>query len=99
VELRLWTRSLGMSNNDRVLDELGYYLLAGAGGEGPATLMDEARRGEEVPPVRRLQPRSRRPWACVSSLLMMTSSALRSAAVRASRMWRSRARASGTIFW
>src|ERR1700753_686499 len=33
---------------DRVLDELGYYLLAGAGGEGPATLMDEARRGEEV---------------------------------------------------
>ena len=33
---------------DRVLDELGYYLLAGAGGEGPATLMDEARRGEEL---------------------------------------------------
>lgn len=32
-----------MSN--RVLDELGYYLLAGAGGEGPAALMDEARRG------------------------------------------------------
>ena len=32
----------------RVLDELGYYLLAGAGGEGPATLMDEARRGEEL---------------------------------------------------
>ena len=32
----------------RVLDELGYYLLAGAGGEGPATLMDEARRGEEM---------------------------------------------------
>ncbi len=31
-----------------VLDELGYYLLAGAGGEGPATLMDEARRGEEL---------------------------------------------------
>lgn len=30
------------------LDELGYYLLAGAGGEGPATLMDEARRGEEL---------------------------------------------------
>ena len=30
----------------RTLDELGYYLLAGAGGEGPATLMDEARRGE-----------------------------------------------------
>jgi probable F420-dependent oxidoreductase len=33
---------------DRVLDELGYYLLAGAGGEGPATLMEEARRGEEL---------------------------------------------------
>lgn len=33
---------------DRVLDELGFYLLAGAGGEGPATLMDEARRGEEL---------------------------------------------------
>ncbi|PQP54195.1 LLM class flavin-dependent oxidoreductase, partial [Mycolicibacterium austroafricanum] len=32
----------------RVLDELGFYLLAGAGGEGPATLMDEARRGEEL---------------------------------------------------
>ena len=30
------------------LDELGYYLLAGAGGEGPAALMDEARRGEEM---------------------------------------------------
>ena len=28
----------------RTLDELGFYLLAGAGGEGPATLMDEARR-------------------------------------------------------
>lgn len=34
--------------SERVLDELGYYLLAGAGGEGPATLMDEARRGEEL---------------------------------------------------
>ncbi|MEC4764140.1 TIGR03857 family LLM class F420-dependent oxidoreductase [Mycobacterium sherrisii] len=33
---------------DRVLDELGYYLLAGAGGEGPAALMDEARRGEQL---------------------------------------------------
>jgi len=32
----------------RVLEELGYYLLAGAGGAGPATLMDEARRGEEL---------------------------------------------------
>ena len=31
----------------RILDELGYYLLAGAGGEAPATLMDEARRGEQ----------------------------------------------------
>jgi probable F420-dependent oxidoreductase len=30
------------------LKELGYYLLAGAGGEGPATLMQEARRGEEL---------------------------------------------------
>ena len=34
--------------SDRALDELGYYLLAGAGGEGPASLMDEARRGEEL---------------------------------------------------
>ncbi|MBJ7336170.1 TIGR03857 family LLM class F420-dependent oxidoreductase [Mycolicibacterium sp.] len=34
--------------SERVLDELGYYLLAGAGGEGPASLMDEARRGEEL---------------------------------------------------
>lgn len=33
---------------DRTLDELGYYLLAGAGGEGPAALMTEARRGEEL---------------------------------------------------
>ena len=32
----------------RNLEELGYYLLAGAGGEGPATLMQEARRGEEL---------------------------------------------------
>ncbi|MBV9514534.1 MAG: TIGR03857 family LLM class F420-dependent oxidoreductase [Mycobacteriaceae bacterium] len=32
----------------RVFDELGFYLLAGAGGEGPATLMAEARRGEEM---------------------------------------------------
>lgn len=32
----------------RTLDELGYYLLAGAGGEGPSTLMAEARRGEEL---------------------------------------------------
>jgi probable F420-dependent oxidoreductase len=34
--------------SDRTLDELGYYLLAGAGGDGPATLMDEARRGEQL---------------------------------------------------
>ncbi|ODR22875.1 TIGR03857 family LLM class F420-dependent oxidoreductase [Mycolicibacterium porcinum] len=34
--------------SERVLAELGYYLLAGAGGEGPATLMDEARRGESL---------------------------------------------------
>lgn len=29
-------------------DELGFYLLAGAGGAGPATLVHEARRGEEL---------------------------------------------------
>ncbi len=46
LELRLQARSLELSG--RTLDELGYYLLAGAGGEGPATLMDEARRGEEL---------------------------------------------------
>src|ERR1700747_625955 len=46
VELRLQGRSLGVT--ERVLDELGYYLLAGAGGDGPASLMDEARRGEEM---------------------------------------------------
>lgn len=34
--------------SEPTLDELGYYLLAGAGGEGPATLVDEARRGEEL---------------------------------------------------
>jgi probable F420-dependent oxidoreductase len=39
---------LELTSADRTLDELGYYLLAGAGGEGPATLMDEARRGEEL---------------------------------------------------
>lgn len=37
-----------MGRSDRVLDELGYYLLAGAGGEGPAALMGEARRGEQL---------------------------------------------------
>src|SRR5206468_11532058 len=36
----------GLDVSDRTLDELGYYLLAGAGGEGPAALMQEARRGE-----------------------------------------------------
>ena len=48
LELRLQARSLELTGTDRTLDELGYYLLAGAGGEGPATLMDEARRGEEL---------------------------------------------------
>src|SRR6202007_1879677 len=43
LELRLQARGLELS--DRALDELGYYLLAGAGGEGPATLMAEAGRG------------------------------------------------------
>ncbi len=33
---------------ERVLDELGYYLLAGAGGEGPASLLGEARQGEAL---------------------------------------------------
>ena len=37
-----------MGMNEGILNELGYYLLAGAGGEGPAGLMDEARRGEEL---------------------------------------------------
>ena len=46
MELRIQTRIVGVT--DQVLDELGYYLLAGAGGEEPATLMDEARRGEEL---------------------------------------------------
>ncbi|WP_407664627.1 TIGR03857 family LLM class F420-dependent oxidoreductase [Mycolicibacterium anyangense] len=31
-----------------MLNELGYYLLAGAGGEGPAGLVAEARRGEQL---------------------------------------------------
>jgi probable F420-dependent oxidoreductase len=34
--------------SDRVLDELGFYLLAGAGGEGPSALMHEARSGEAM---------------------------------------------------
>src|ERR1700731_189679 len=46
LELPLQAR--GLELNDRTLNELGYYLLGGAGGEGPATLMDEARRGEEL---------------------------------------------------
>jgi probable F420-dependent oxidoreductase len=33
---------------DGALDELGYYLMAGAGGQGPASLLTEARRGEEL---------------------------------------------------
>ena len=33
---------------DRVLAELGYYLLAGAAAQGPAALLDEARRGEDL---------------------------------------------------
>lgn len=33
--------------SERTLDELGYYLLAGAP-TGPATLLEEARRGEEL---------------------------------------------------
>lgn len=37
-----------MGIGGRAFDELGFYLLAGAGGEGPSTLMDEARRGEEL---------------------------------------------------
>jgi probable F420-dependent oxidoreductase len=37
-----------MTNHPPTLDELGYYLLPGAGGEGPAGVMDEARRGEEL---------------------------------------------------
>ncbi len=40
--------SAGRRKPRRSLDELGYYLLAGAGGEGPAVLVDEARRGEEL---------------------------------------------------
>jgi probable F420-dependent oxidoreductase len=39
---------VGTPEVERPLDELGYYLLAGAGGAGPAALVDEARRGEEL---------------------------------------------------
>jgi len=45
--LELWLQARGLELT-KTLDELGYYLLAGAGGEGPATLMDEARRGEAL---------------------------------------------------
>ena len=41
-------RIAGRTETGRDLDELGFYLLAGAGGEGPATLVDEARRGEQL---------------------------------------------------
>jgi probable F420-dependent oxidoreductase len=37
-----------MTDAERTLDELGYYLLAGAGGLGPATLVEEARQGEQL---------------------------------------------------
>ncbi len=40
--------SAGRMKSRRNLDELGYYLLAGAGGEGPSALVNEARRGEEL---------------------------------------------------
>ncbi|MCG5434438.1 TIGR03857 family LLM class F420-dependent oxidoreductase [Mycobacterium sp. MYCO198283] len=33
---------------DRVLDELGFYLLAGAGGDGPAALPAQTRHGEAL---------------------------------------------------
>src|SRR6516162_4127536 len=37
-----------MAGTNRVLAELGYYLLPGAGKQGPAAVLDEARRGEEL---------------------------------------------------
>jgi len=37
-----------MATHDRQLDELGYYLMAGAGGNGPAGLTDEVRFGEQL---------------------------------------------------
>lgn len=37
-----------MTEDDRVLEELGFYLMPGAGEEGPAAVMDEARRGEQL---------------------------------------------------
>ena len=45
--LELWLQARGLAVTERVLDELGYYLLAGAGGEGPADVdgRGPARRG------------------------------------------------------
>ncbi|MFE3543973.1 TIGR03857 family LLM class F420-dependent oxidoreductase [Nocardia sp. NPDC059177] len=37
-----------MATDDRQLDELGYYLLAGSGGDGPAGLAEQARAGERL---------------------------------------------------
>lgn len=37
-----------MVTHHRQLDELGYYLMAGAGGHGPAHLTDEVRYGEQL---------------------------------------------------
>lgn len=37
-----------MATHHRQLDELGYYLMAGAGGNGPAHLTDEVRYGEQL---------------------------------------------------
>ncbi|MGW6697937.1 TIGR03857 family LLM class F420-dependent oxidoreductase [Nocardia sp. NPDC055049] len=37
-----------MTVDQRPLEELGYYLLAGSGGGGPARLIEDARRGEEL---------------------------------------------------
>lgn len=37
-----------MNDDTRTLDELGYYLLAGSGGDGPASLIEEARQGEQL---------------------------------------------------
>ncbi|WP_019927221.1 TIGR03857 family LLM class F420-dependent oxidoreductase [Nocardia sp. BMG111209] len=36
------------TSDTRTLDELGYYLLAGAAGQGPAALPGEARQGEQL---------------------------------------------------
>ncbi|MFD4351268.1 TIGR03857 family LLM class F420-dependent oxidoreductase [Nocardia sp. NPDC058518] len=37
-----------MATEQRQLDELGYYLLAGSGGGGPVHLTDDARKGEAL---------------------------------------------------